>query len=117
MAPQTMHTSAEMQQAIDECIRCHAICVQTVGHSLELGGKRADPSYIRLLTDCAEMCQTSADFMLRGSDFHPRTCGVCAEVCRACAEDCERMAEGDQMIKDCAEECRRCAESCEHMAA
>ena len=110
------HTSVEMQQAIEECTRCHAICLQTTGHSLDVGGTQADPAHIRLLLDCAEICQTSADFMLRGSDLHPRTCAVCAEVCRACAEDCERMAGGDRMLQECAEECRRCAESCERMA-
>jgi hypothetical protein len=111
------HTSTEMQQCIEECTRCHATCLQTVGHCLELGGKHADPAHIRLLLDCAEICQTCVNFMLRGSDLHQRTCAVCAEVCRACAEDCERMAGDDQMMKDCAEQCRRCAESCERMAA
>lgn len=111
------HTSTEMQQCIEECTRCHAICLQTVGHCLELGGKHADPAHIRLPLDCAEICQTSANFMLRGSDLHQRTCAVCAEVCRACADDCERLAGSDKMMQECAEQCRRCAESCERMAA
>jgi len=111
------HISAEMRQCIEECTRCHAICLETVGHCLELGGKHADPAHIRLLLDCADICRTSADFMLRGSDLHPRTCGVCAEVCRACADSCERMGRDDQMMQQCAQQCRRCAESCERMAA
>jgi hypothetical protein len=88
-----------MQQAIEECTRCQAICRQTLGHCLELGGKHADPAHTRLMIDCAEICQTSANFMLRGSDLHHRTCAVCTEVCRPCAEDCERVASGEQMIK------------------
>jgi hypothetical protein len=111
------HTSAEMQQCIDECTRCHHIRVQMVDHCLELGGKHANPAHIRLLLDCAEMCQTCIDFMLRGSGFQGRTCGLCAELCRACADDCERIADGDQMMLECVDECRRCAESCERMAA
>jgi hypothetical protein len=111
------HTASEMQQCIDECTACHAICLQTTSHCLELGGKHADPAHIRLLLDCAEICQTSSNFMLRGSDLHQRTCAVCAQVCRACAEDCERMAAGDEMMLDCAEQCRRCAEFCDRMAA
>jgi hypothetical protein len=109
--------SSEMQQCIDECSRCHNVCLATVSHCLELGGKHADPAHIRLLLDCTEICQTSANFMLRASDLHQHTCAVCAEVCRTCAADCERMAGGDEMMKDCAEQCRRCAESCERMAA
>lgn len=113
----TAHTSAEMQQCIEDCTRCHAICLQTVSHCLELGGKHADPAHTRMLLDCAEICQTSANFMLRGSDLHQRTCAICAEVCRACAEDCERMADGDKMMLECARQCRSCADSCERMAA
>jgi hypothetical protein len=109
--------SRDMQECVDNCVNCHAICVQTTAHCLELGGKHAAPEHIRLLQDCAQICATSADFMLRGSELHHRTCGVCAEACRACAEDCERMAGSDEMMRQCAEQCRRCAESCQRMAA
>jgi hypothetical protein len=109
--------STEMRQCIDECTSCHNLCLATVGHCLELGGKHADPAHIGLLLDCAEICQTSANFMLRGSERHQLTCRICADICSACADSCERMAGGDQMMKDCAERCRRCAESCERMAA
>jgi hypothetical protein len=113
----TSHLSREMQECIDECLRCHAICLQTVSHCLELGGRHADPAHIGVMLDCAEICQTSANFMLRGSERHQLTCRICAEICRACAEDCERMAQGDSMMLQCAEECRRCQRSCERMAA
>ena len=75
----------------------------------------AEAAHVRLLLDCAEICQTSANFMLRGSDLHMRTCAVCAEVCQRCAESCERMGDDTQM-RACAEECRRCADSCHRMA-
>ena len=113
----TAHITREMQECIDECLRCHAICLQTVNHCLELGGKHAEPAQIGLLLDCAEICQTSANFLLRNSDLHQLICRVCADICRACAESCDRMAGGDQMMKQCAEECRRCQQSCERMAA
>jgi hypothetical protein len=109
--------SREMQQCVDECVRCHAICVTTVRHCLELGGRHADPAHIMLLLDCAEICQTSADFMLRISDRHQLTCRSCADICRACAGECERMAGGDQVMQQCTEQCRSCQHSCERMAA
>ena len=108
------HTD-EMQKCIDNCTRCHAICVETATHALQKGGRHAEENHMRLLMDCAQICATSADFMLRGSDLHTHTCGVCAEICARCAEACERMAD-DDMMRRCAEECRRCAESCRHMA-
>jgi hypothetical protein len=110
------HLSAEMQRCIDECLHCHATCVATTAHCLALGGEHAEAAHIRLLTDCAEICRTSAGFMLRGSDLHERICAVCADICRRCADDCERVGPDDQMMQDCAAECRRCADSCERMA-
>lgn len=109
------HLSAEMQRCIQECQSCHAICIATVTHCLEMGGKHAAPDHIRTLIDCAQICQTSADFMLRGSQYHTRTCGACAEVCEACAAECEQMGS-EQFMQQCAHACRRCADSCRQMA-
>lgn len=106
----------EMRECIQRCTDCHNVCVETVSHCLELGGPHAEARHIRLLLDCAQICATSADFMLRGSDLHGRVCGVCAEVCDRCAVDCERFGDDEQMRR-CAEACRRCAEACRRMAA
>ena len=105
-----------MRDCIAACIDCGTICLATVSHCLEKGGKHAEPSHIRLLLDCAEICQTSANFMTRRSELHARTCSTCAEVCDDCATGCEQMT-GDPQMKACAEACRRCAESCRRMAA
>ncbi len=56
--------TAEVRQCIDNCVDCHNICTETANHCLTLGGAHADAAHIRLLLDCAEICQTSADFML-----------------------------------------------------
>ena len=108
--------SASMQECIQNCTDCHRICVETVAYCLQQGGKHAEPAHIRTLLDCAEICQTSANFMLRGSEFHASTCGVCGEVCAACADACAAMGDDAQM-QACAEACRRCAESCRQMAS
>jgi hypothetical protein len=109
------HTTSEMQECIDNCTGCHATCLETVTHRLKKGGRHAEADHIRLLLDCAQICATSADFMLRGSDLHTATCRACAEVCARCAEDCERLAD-DDIMRRCAEECRACAESCRRMS-
>ena len=108
--------SQEVRQCIENCLDCYSICQETLTHCLELGGKHATPQHIRLLQDCSEICQTSAGFMLRTSNFHPKTCATCAEICEQCANECERMAEGDELMRRCAEMCHRCAESCRSMA-
>lgn len=104
-----------LRDCIDECRSCHDTCAQSLTYCLKEGGQHAEAGHIRLLLDCVEICQTSANFMLRGSPLHVHTCAACAEVCQACAEDCEQMGKDEQM-RACAESCRRCAESCRRMA-
>ncbi|MEX0750465.1 MAG: four-helix bundle copper-binding protein [Dehalococcoidia bacterium] len=108
-------TPTAMDDCIDWCARCHDICLQTVNYCLGMGGEHASQDHIRLLLDCAQICRTSADFMLRESSVHGATCAACAAVCDRCAEDCERF-EGDEIMQACAETCRGCAEACREMA-
>ena len=111
------HIDQKMRDCIQTCTRCHNVCTETVVHCLGMGGEHAKPEHIILLLDCARICATSADFVIRSSPQHGRVCGVCAEVCEQCAQDCERLANGDETMTRCAQECRRCAESCRQMAA
>jgi len=113
----TQQTSREMQDCIQACQECHSVCLTTAQHCLQMGGRHAAPQHITLLLDCAQICQTSADFMLRGSELHGRTCGVCAEVCERCAQDCERLDPNGQQMQMCAQVCRQCADSCRRMAS
>ena len=108
-------TDGAMQACIAMCTECHATCLKTAMRCLDMGGPHAAPHHIGLLLDCADICRTSADFMLRGSSMHAVTCGACAEICAACAEECGRFTE--DFMQACAATCRRCAESCRQMAA
>lgn len=101
--------SGEMRECIQNCLECHSICLATVPHCLQMGGEHASQAHITTLLQCAEICQTSANFMLLNAPLHPRVCGVCAEACERCAEECERMANGDQQMLACADSCRRMA--------
>ena len=104
-----------LQDCIARCTECHRVCLETIAHCLGKGGRHAEAGHIRMLQDCAQICATSADFMIRGSELHHWTCGVCAEVCDQCADDCERMNDDAQMQR-CIDFCRRCAQSCREMA-
>ncbi len=108
-------TSDAMQRCIEKCQQCFAACTSTMTHCLAMGERHAAPKHIAVLLDCAELCNTSASFMLRSSVLHPRVCEVCAEACEACAESCEQIGDDEQM-RACAASCRRCAESCREMA-
>ncbi len=111
------HTDDEMKKCIQLCRDCHAMCIQTIAHCLKFGGRHATPDHIRLMVDCAQMCATSADYMVRESPFHDRICRLCSELCKECEKDCQQVAGDDQMVKECIEMCRKCAASCERMAS
>ena len=108
--------SDQMLVCIQNCQDCHRACLQTLVYCMNQGGDHADPDHLRLLMDCADICATSAAFMLRASDLHGFTCAACAEVCRRCADDCEKMSD-DLRMRALADTCRHCAESCAAMAA
>jgi hypothetical protein len=105
----------DMQDCIEHCIECHRICTEAAAYCLDEGGVLAQPSLVRSLLDCAQICQTSADFMLRLSDHHAVTCRACAEICEICAKSCEEHKDDEEMV-ECAELCRDCARACREMA-
>jgi hypothetical protein len=106
--------SANMKACIEECLHCYQTCLSTAMQDcLEMGGKHTEPAHLRLMMACAEICRTSAHFMLLGSEHHRHVCAECAEICEQCARDCERIGD----MQECVEACRRCAESCRRMAA
>jgi hypothetical protein len=106
-------SSREIQQCVDECLDCYRICRQTaMNHCLESGGEHVAPDHFRLITCCAELCRTAADFMLSGSRMIAQVCAACAEVCDACASSCENLGD----MGECVLACRDCAASCRSMA-
>lgn len=117
MTHPTSQTSHDLEPCIENCVNCHRICLETAAvHFRGEAPKSLPESVVRLLVDCADICRTSADFMIRGSALHAHTCRACAAVCERCAEECDRMGEDPHMAA-CAEACLRCAETCREMSA
>ncbi|MGE0130815.1 MAG: four-helix bundle copper-binding protein [Blastocatellales bacterium] len=104
-----------MQQCIQECLDCHKVCLETLSYCLQKGGQHVEARRISVLMNCAEICQTSVNFMTLGSELSKVVCGACAEVCIQCATVCEQVP-GDVRMQACAEACRRCAEVCRQVA-
>ena len=106
------HQTPEMHECIHNCENCRDACLHAIHDCLKKGGKHADHHHIGLLMDCAQICNTAHDFMLRHSHLHSVTCGACAEICEACAKSCEEMGDNE-----CAELCRICVKSCGAMSS
>ncbi len=108
-------TDPTLRDCINKCWACRDTLQSTLfNYCLQQGGEHARADHVRLMTDAVQMCQTSADFMTRGSKMHPSVCNTCAAVCEACARSCDDF--DDQEMKVCADTCRACAESCWDMA-
>ena len=107
--------SEQMLVCIQNCQDCHRACLQTLTYCMQRGGRHAEPEHLRLLMDCADICNVSAAFMLRASDLHAHTCAACAEVCRRCAAACGALGD-DTRMKALADTCTHCADSCVAMA-
>ncbi|MGE5610773.1 MAG: four-helix bundle copper-binding protein [Bacillota bacterium] len=106
------------QREVDECMvacrECASTCVLCEGHCLEQGGRHAEASHIKLLSDCGEICTLAERCILRGSEFMGRLCDVCADVCDRCAQSCEQRNDS-QIMQQCIDDCHRCAEACRRM--
>jgi len=103
-----------MQACIDACLATSRLCMETTRHSLQKGGAHAAPGHIAILLDCADLCQSTATSMMRGSPIHAVLCDACAKACEACSEDCASLDE--EQMQRCAASCRDCAASCRMMA-
>jgi hypothetical protein len=111
------HISGAMRDCIKSCSNCHDVCTETLIHCLEMGGELAAPDHVRALIDCAQTCDASRDFVLRGSELNMQLRAACAQACDRCADSCERLgADDDDVLRNCAEVCRACARSCRSMA-
>lgn len=104
----------DMTRCIESCLACYKTCLSAaMNHCLEMGGQHVEPAHFRLMMACAEICRTSAHFMLINSAHHKHICRECAEICEECARDCKRIGGMDE----CVAMCEACAESCAKMAA
>lgn len=100
-------------RCIDACKDCHSVCVETIIHCQNMGGKHAETPHIWLMRDCTDIYKESEGFILRGSEFMNQVCSICADICGRCVESCE--AFDDQAMKTCTQSCPDCSSSCREM--
>lgn len=110
-----MDEAEMMDRCIKACWTCRHECQITLfDYCLEMGGKHIEPDHIRIMTDCIEICQITADAMVRHSPLRADLSQACMAVCEACAASCEALDSA--AMGRCAEACYKCADICREMA-
>lgn len=109
-----MKRGMTLSDCVQDCLESHKMCLETARYCMDKGGKHVSTKHLSLLLDCAEICQTTANSLLRRSSQHAVICEACARVCEACASDCDSFA-ADAQMRQCALTCRTCAQSCRDM--
>lgn len=111
-APAYLRSCYSTQSCMESCTQCHQTLMHTaMQYCLPHGGKHLAPELFRLMINCAELCQTTANFQLSDSQFCRQLSLLNAEACEECASRCEQLSDLD----DCVQACRQCAECCRRM--
>jgi len=100
----------ELNQCADACLDAHKTALQTLKFCLRRGGAHAETPHLLRLLECAQLCDTCAEFCVDDSMQAVPVAGACARVCEECSRDCERFEEPE--LKQCAEICRYAARCC-----
>ena len=98
-----------VERCAKACRECNQICLETMTYCLGKGGRHAEADRMKLMRDCEEMCNSSAQHMLRSSRFYSDLCNLCARICDECANDCAQFRD-DAWMPECAASCRNCSE-------
>ena len=72
----TFNSTFDLTLYITSCLNCHQMCLQVAfPYRIYADGRHLKPDQLRLIMNCSEICQTSANFMLTHSAFCTQLCG------------------------------------------
>lgn len=112
--PHQVALSPELTACIEECWRCHLVCLNmATNHCPEKGGRHVETAHLKTMLVCAEVCLTAAKVLAMDSTLHRQVCAVCADICDACMTSCADLDDMDECIKAC----RQCRDSCQKMTS
>lgn len=99
-----LYEDREAERCIDALQACYAACMRNVSYGNVKKSGPIQEEHVRLMLDCAEMCQTAANFLIRESDHYLRICREAAEICKDLASSCEGV-DGMDGIRSTCDEC------------
>lgn len=103
-----MNNHEELKKKLAACIVACQNCSDACLDETDMLPKMVE--CIRLDRDCAEMCQTTLNFISRNSNYAAEMISMCEKLCKACGDECGKHEA--QHCKDCAKACKECEEAC-----
>ena len=101
------------QACIDACTKCAQACFECYSACLNEEDVHSRTEHIKMLMECALMCQHSVMLMATNSPTAVDHCKQCGEMCQECADGCNGFDEDH--CKKCAKICETCANECNNM--
>jgi hypothetical protein len=111
------HLNQPLGDAVHHAMYCAKMCLSCADACLAEDLDMVQ--CIRLCTDCAAICDTTAAIGLRQTGDNDQMLRemleLCARMCDVCAAECER--HDHEHCKLCAQMCRECADDCRNAVA
>lgn len=111
MHPHMLMPTGRLMQILHHCA---TICFMTSDKLLSRSDAHARRSQIKLLSDCAAICEVCAKFISSNSLLMKSICEYCAYVCEVCGHEC--LMHPDQESQMCGRICLNCAKECRSYA-
>jgi hypothetical protein len=90
---------------------CHDICLEAFSlHCMKMGGQHMASEHIRRMESCIELCNLTANFLLRHFPLTQELCDLTADICKQCAASCNGI--DDTRMNVCARACEDAARAC-----
>ncbi|ERJ11258.1 four-helix bundle copper-binding protein [Haloplasma contractile] len=110
----TMPAMYPHKQFVNKVENCAATCFNMMSKMVDKQDVRQREQQIKLLHDCARICQSQVVYTVVSSDFDRAHANFCASVCERCGNECLRFQDAES--QNCARICLDCAEACRRHA-
>jgi hypothetical protein len=100
-----------IQNLILVCNQCANNCYSCFQSCLDEFHCEKKKKCLKILMDCALICEMTATLLSLNSQFIIEQISVCEKVCLACATECENFFE--EYCLECQNVCRECYRECE----
>ncbi|WP_235867365.1 four-helix bundle copper-binding protein [Priestia abyssalis] len=101
-------------QTLQMVQNCEATCEYTRNEILKMEDIQSRQKQLKLLSDCANICTLTAQYVASQSQFAKSLASLCAQVCEACGNHC--LNHSDKVSEACGQICLNCAHECREFA-